>query len=140
MREWPSIVPGTPEDYFIVINHFGRFGTAFAETDLDRANFETIIADLMSGQHADPLRVIMFNPETNRSEDVSHAIAQVILRRLGLEDCDVPSVLEDFIDCQAARSSASAFVDAVKNTPQLRRIFSGASPTEYPERDGFNVS
>ena len=48
MREWPSIVPGTPEDYYIVINHYGRFGTAFAETDLDRANYETTIADLMS--------------------------------------------------------------------------------------------
>ena len=82
MREWPSIVPGAPEDYYIVINHFGRFGTAFAETDLDRANIETTIADLMAGQHSDPLRVIMFNPDTNKSESVSHAIAQEILRRL----------------------------------------------------------
>ena len=31
MREWPSIVP------------------AFAETDVDRANYETTIADLMPG-------------------------------------------------------------------------------------------
>ena len=98
MREWPSIIPGKPEDYIIVVNHFGRLGTAFAETDLDRANYETIIADLMSGQHSDPLRVVMFNPETNRSEDVSHAIAQEILRRLGLEGRGVPSVLEHFID------------------------------------------
>jgi len=98
MREWPSIVPGTPEDFYIVVNHFGQFGTAFAETDLDRANYETTVADLISGQHCDPLRVIMFNPETNRSEDVSHAVAQEILRRLGLEDRGVPSVLEDFID------------------------------------------
>ena len=78
MREWPSIIPGTPEDYYIVVNHYGRFGTAFAETDLDRANYETTIADLVGGQHCDPLRVIMFDPETNRSEDVSHAIAQEI--------------------------------------------------------------
>src|SRR6185503_20777465 len=98
MREWPSIVPGTPEDFYIVVNHYGRFGTAFAETDLDRANYETTIADLISGQHCDPLRVIMFNPETNRSEDVSHAVAQEILRRLDLEGRNVPSVLEDFID------------------------------------------
>ena len=98
MREWPSIVPGAPEDYYIVVNHYGRFGTAFAETDLDRANYETTIADLMSGQHCDPLRVVMFNPDTDRSEDVSHAIAQEILRRLGLEARNVPSVLEDFID------------------------------------------
>ena len=80
-----------------------RHATAFAETDLDRANYETTIADLMSGQHCDPLRVIRFNPETNKSEDVSHAIAQEILRRLGLEDRDVPTVLEDFIDRHAGR-------------------------------------
>ena len=98
MRDWPSIVPGTREDYYIVVNHFGRLGTAFAETDLDRANYETTIADLITGQHSDPLRVIRFNPEINRSEDVSHAIAREILRRLGLEGRSVPSALEDFID------------------------------------------
>ena len=98
MREWPSIVPGAPEDYYIVVNHYGRFGTAFAETDLDRANYETTIADLMSGQHCDPLRVVMFNTDTDRAEDVSHAIAQEILRRLGLEGRSVPAALEDFID------------------------------------------
>src|SRR6476620_1955349 len=69
-----------------------------AETDLDRANIECTIRDLMSGQHCDPLRVIMFNPESNRSEDVSRAIAQEIFRRLGLEGRSVPSVLEDLID------------------------------------------
>ncbi len=97
MRDWPSIVPAAAEDSTsssIAWPH----GTAFAETDLDRADYETTITDLMTGQHCDPLRVIMFNPETNRSEDVSHVIAQEILRRLGLEGRDVPSVLEDFID------------------------------------------
>ena len=93
MRELPSIVPGTPEDYYIVVNDFGRLGTAFAETDLDRANYETTIADLMSGQHCDPLRVIRFNPETNCSEDVSYAVTQEILRRLDLEGRRVSSVL-----------------------------------------------
>ena len=94
----PRLFRVRPEDYYIVVNHFGRFGTAFAETDLDRANYETTIADLMSGQHSDPLRVVMFNPDTDRAEDVSHAIAQEILRRLGLEGRSVPSALEDFID------------------------------------------
>src|SRR6478735_11527751 len=103
MREWPSIVPGTPEDYYIVVNDYGKFGTAFAETELDRANYETTIADLMAGQHCDPLRVVMFNPDTDRSEDVSHAVAQEILRRLGLEGRSVPTVLEDFIDRHAGR-------------------------------------
>jgi hypothetical protein len=98
MREWPSIVPGAPEDFYLVVNDFGRLSTAFAETDLDRANLETTLADLMAGQHCDPLRVIMFNPDTDRAEDVSHAIAQEILRRLSLEGRNVPSALEDFID------------------------------------------
>jgi len=103
MRKWLSIVPGVHEDCYIVVNHFGRFGAAFVETDLDRANYETTIADLISGQHCDPLRVIMFNPATDRSEDVSHAIAQEILRRLGLEGRSVPPALEDFIDRRAGR-------------------------------------
>ena len=98
MRTDPSIVPGSPEDFYIVINRYGRHGVAFAETDLGRANIETTISDLLTGQHSDPLGVIMFNPETNRSEDVSRAVAQEILRRLGLEDRPMPSVLEDFID------------------------------------------
>ena len=40
MREWPSIVPGAPENYYIVVNHYGKFGTAFAGTDLERASYE----------------------------------------------------------------------------------------------------
>ena len=109
----PSLVPSTPEDYYIVVNHFGRFGTAFAETDLDRANYEATVADLIAGQHCDPLRVVMFNPETDRSEDVSHAVAQEVLRRLELEDRDVPSVLEDFIDRHVGKDRQLTFRLAV---------------------------
>ena len=52
----------------------------------------------MTGQHSDPLRVVMFNTDTDRAEDVSHVIAQAILRRLSLEGRNVPSELEGFID------------------------------------------
>ena len=37
------------------------------------------------------------------AEDVSHVIAQEILRRLGLEGRNVPSELEDFIDRHVGR-------------------------------------
>ena len=47
--------------------------------------------------------MIMFNPETDRSEDVSHAIAQEILRRLDPKGDDEPFALEDFIDRHAGR-------------------------------------
>ena len=82
---WPSIVPDSLDDFYIVINHYGRHGTAFAETDLDRASYEITVADLIEGQHSNPQRVVMFNPVTDRSEDVSEMIAQEMLRRLGLK-------------------------------------------------------
>ena len=68
-----------------------------------RADYETTIADLMTGQHNDPLRVVRFNTDTDRTEDVSHAIAQEILRRLGLEGRKVPSELEEFIERHVGR-------------------------------------
>ena len=74
-----------------------------AELSSGSVCYETTIADLMNGQHSDPLRVVMFNTDTDRAEDVSHAIAQEILRRLGLEGRNVPSELEDFIDRHAGR-------------------------------------
>ena len=42
----------------------------------------------------------MFNADTNRAEDVSHAMAQETLRRL---DFGGPSELEDFIDRHVGR-------------------------------------
>ena len=74
-----------------------------AELSSGSVCYETTIADLMNGQHSDPLRVVMFNTDTDRAEDVSHAIAQEILRRLGLEGRNVPSELEDFIDRHVGR-------------------------------------
>jgi hypothetical protein len=36
-------------------------GTVYRETEVERADLETIIADLMSGQFNDPIRVVAFN-------------------------------------------------------------------------------
>ena len=91
MREWPSIVPGAPEGCYIIINRY------------DRADYETTIADLMAGQHSDPLRVVRFNTDTDRAEDVSHAIAQEIPRRVDFEGRNVLSELKGFIDRHVGR-------------------------------------
>ena len=42
------------------------------ETNIDPSDYETTIADLMAGSN--PLRVVMFNPVTDRAEDVSRAL------------------------------------------------------------------
>jgi hypothetical protein len=48
----PSIVPsGHDQTLYLVVNNFGNLGTAFPETDVDKADLETIIGDLMSGQY-----------------------------------------------------------------------------------------
>jgi hypothetical protein len=94
----PSIVPGSPvQDYYLVINDF-RDGPSFLETDLDHADLETIIGNLMSGEYSDPLRVILCNPETRHCEDVSHAVATEVVRRFSLAGEDLPERLQAFID------------------------------------------
>jgi hypothetical protein len=75
-----------------------RLGTAFAETDLDRANYETTIADLISGQHSDPLRVIMFNPEYRscRGSSACHCLRNTAPPWSGR--AQRAALLDDFID------------------------------------------
>ena len=102
MREWPSIVPGAPEEYYIVINHYGEFGPAFAETDLYRANLETHQRpDDRTAQRPAARGDVQHRYQPSRG--CFHAIAQEILRRLDLEGRNVPSELEDFIDRHVGR-------------------------------------
>jgi hypothetical protein len=58
----PSIVPsGHDQTLYLVVSNFGNLGTTFPETDVDKADLETVIGDLMSGQYIDPVRVVAFN-------------------------------------------------------------------------------
>jgi hypothetical protein len=75
----PWIVPsGHDQTHYLVINNYGNFGPAFAETDVDRADLETIIGDLMSGQYSDPVRVVAFNVAEGWSADASAAPFAVV--------------------------------------------------------------
>jgi hypothetical protein len=73
-------------------------GRAIRETDIERADLEIVIADLMSGQLNDPVRVVAFNTTERWSEDVSEDVAREITRRLGLAGDELPSTLEAFVD------------------------------------------
>jgi hypothetical protein len=99
-RSWtPSIVPNGPDQtFYIVINNYGEFGPAFAETDLGEADLETTITDLMSGQYSDPVRVVAFNTTEHWSEDASEDVAREIMRRLDLAGGALPSSLAAFVD------------------------------------------
>jgi hypothetical protein len=95
----PSIVPsGHDQNFYLVINNYGNFGPAFAETDLGEADLETIITDLMSGQYSDPVRVVAFNTAEHWSEDASEDVAREILRRVDLAGDALPSSIAAFVD------------------------------------------
>ena len=99
-RSWtPSIVPnGHDQTFYLVINNFGKLGTAFAETDVAEADLETTINDLMSGHYSDPVRVVAFNTAEHWSEDASEDVAREILRRLDLAGHELPASIAAFAD------------------------------------------
>jgi hypothetical protein len=99
-RNWtPSIVPnGHDQNFYIVINNYGKLGPAFAETDVGEADLETTIGDLMSGQYSDPVRVVAFNTAEHWAEDASEDVAREIMRRLDLAGQELPSSIHGFVD------------------------------------------
>src|SRR6202035_2622895 len=87
----PRIVPyGADQTVYLVIDRFGGMGTVYRETEIERADLETIITDLMSGQFNDPVRVVAFNTLEHWSEDVSEDIATEIQTRCDIEGVAVP--------------------------------------------------
>jgi hypothetical protein len=95
----PTLVPyGADQTVYFVIDRFGGgLNTDYRETEIERADLETIIADLMSGQFNDPIRVVAFNTLEHWSEDVSEYIAFEIQTRCDIEGTTVPEHIRDFV-------------------------------------------
>jgi hypothetical protein len=88
----PSIVPNGPDqNFYLVINNYGNFGPAFAETDVGEADLETVIGDLMSGQYSDPVRVVAFNTAEHWAKDASEDVAREVMRRFDQAGHELPS-------------------------------------------------
>ena len=95
----PSIVPdGDDQNVYLVMDDFGRRGRAFRETDVERADLEAVIMDMLEGQYQNPVRVVGFNTAEKWSEDVSGDVAHELRRRCDLQQRDVPFYLEDFVE------------------------------------------
>jgi hypothetical protein len=102
----PSIVPdGDDQNVYLVVDDFGRNGRAYRETDVEDADLETVIVDLLDGQYKNPIRVVSFNTAENWSQDVSADVAQELRRRCDLQMRDVPFFLQDFVDRYDGRYS-----------------------------------
>ena len=94
----PRIVPyGADQTVYLVVDRFGPFGSVYRETEVERTDIEKIIADLMSGQFNDPVRVVAFNTLEHWSEDVSKQIADEMQTRCDIEGVAIPEHVIDFV-------------------------------------------
>jgi hypothetical protein len=95
----PRLVPyGADQTVYIVVDSFCASGAVYRETEVERADFETIIADFLTGQFNDPVRVIAFNTLEHWSDDVSQAIAAEIQIRCDIDRASVPEHISEFVD------------------------------------------
>jgi hypothetical protein len=99
MRISPSIAPhSTQQDTYLVLDDFGgRLGRAWRETNEDRTDRETVIADLLAGEYSGPVRVIAFNTAEGWSRDVTMDIADEVRRRF-TEDEEVSDSVLQFLE------------------------------------------
>ena len=97
----PGTVPyGADQTAYLLIDRFHGLGV-YRETEVERADLETIITDLMSGQFNDPVRIVAFDTLEHWSEDVSKDIALEIQSRSDINGHDVPETGQDVVDTQA---------------------------------------
>jgi hypothetical protein len=89
---------GADQTVYLVIDRFGELGSVYRETEVERTDLETIIADLMSGQFNDPVRVVAFNALEHWSEDISEYVAFEIQTRCDIDGEDVPDSIRDFVE------------------------------------------
>jgi hypothetical protein len=88
----PRIVPyGADQTVNLVIDSFPGLG------EIQRTDVETIIADLISGQFNDPIRVVVFNTLEHWPEDVTQYITFEIQTRYDVEGVAVPEHIQDFV-------------------------------------------
>jgi hypothetical protein len=93
-----SIVPyGADQTVYLVIDSFRSKGSVYREIEVERTDIEAIIADLMSGQFNDPIRIVAFNTLEHWAEDVSEEVANEIRARCDIEGISVPEHIGDFV-------------------------------------------
>ena len=61
MRASPSLVPGIERDVYLVLDDFGRMGSAWREPNVEDTELVAVIDDLLEGQYSNPVRIIGFN-------------------------------------------------------------------------------
>ena len=88
---------GADQTAYLVVDRLGQQGGVYRETEVERTDLETIVADLIAGQFNDPVRVIAYNTLEHWSQNISREIATEIQTRCDIEGAAVPEHIEDFV-------------------------------------------
>jgi hypothetical protein len=102
----PSIVPldRLDRDIYLVLEDFGaRLGCSWRETDEQDTDRETFLRDLVSGQYAYPVRIVVFNAIEGWSADATTEIADELAMRASEQLLELSQALELFIQANASR-------------------------------------
>jgi len=124
-RPSPKLVPyGADQTAYLVVDSVSASGCARRETEVERTDFETIIADFLTGQFSDPIRVIAFNTLEHWSDDISEAVAIEIQTRCDIEGVSVPEHVYDFVDrhCGPVHQPALKLATAADNHRRRRGL------------------
>ncbi len=68
------------------------------EVDAESRDYETVIADLLSGRYKSPVRVISFNLSEGWARDVSREVAEDLCQRAANEMRELPEGLQPFLE------------------------------------------
>jgi hypothetical protein len=105
MNWTPGVVPyGADETVYLVVDSFGARGSVYRETEIERADLETIISDMITGQYNSPVRVVAFNTLEHWAKDVSADISEEIQTRCDIQGDDVPEHIRDFVESHTGRT------------------------------------
>ncbi|PSO16077.1 hypothetical protein [Bradyrhizobium sp. MOS003] len=108
MRSSPSIVPTDrlDRDIYLVLEDFGpRAGCSWRETDEQDTDRDTIIRDLLSGQYAYPVRIVVFNAIEGHARDATSEIADE-LADAAADSTEITPALQAFVEANATRPFA----------------------------------
>lgn len=99
----PEFVPyGADQTVYLVVDSFGdKAGPVYREAEVERADLETAIGDLLAGRFNNPVRVIAFNTLEHWTEDVSAQIAAELQVRCDIDGQPLPEHLNDFVQAHA---------------------------------------
>jgi hypothetical protein len=94
-----SLVPelDAAGDLHFVLCNFGRLGEAFVETDPARADRETVVEDVLSGELSEPLRVIVLRAD-GTWHDVSVQVALEVVKRATVAGDTLTDGARKFVD------------------------------------------